>query len=518
MIRRVLSIIQIAILSVLILATRCANYQDVFVAGNIYFTDADCYARMTRVQMCSKHPGLIVRHHEFENFPTGTAPHTTAPLDYLILALSMLLKPFSVHAIDLAGAFISPLLALIGGWFIWWWSANFRYRWVMLALYAISPILVHGTELGRPDHQSLVILLVTIAICAEWNLRAEEGTGAPSKWSIVSGAAWGLAIWTSAYESLVLFLLVLVVIMLQNPKAISATSRRASWLCLAFVIAIALVIERRIPSFSILYYGSLFENWARTIGELKHVSPANPIWLRWCGYLLLVMPLLIWIGFTKSKRTTPLFILALLVATYVLTIWQARWGYFLALIFALAMPSLLEPIQSRAAVWIAFFLSIFPMLRDWDEKLWPNDALQADRLAQRYESAQLRELALSSRSSEVRPFLAPWWLSPEMAYWSGQPGVAGSSHESLPGIEDSARFFVGQDWETVRKLLAKHEVAWVIAYDSERTAQNSAEILGIPLPRQPVCFVLDKTATRAPRFLILSAQNGIAKLYRVASR
>ena len=120
-IRGVLDIIQIAVLSVLILATRCANYQDVFVAGNIYFTDADCYARMTRVQMCSEHPGLIVRDHEFENYPTGTIPHTTAPLDYLILALSIFLKLFSAHTIDLAGVFISPLLALVGGWFIWWW-------------------------------------------------------------------------------------------------------------------------------------------------------------------------------------------------------------------------------------------------------------------------------------------------------------------------------------------------------------------------------------------------------------
>jgi len=46
---------------------------------------ADCYARMTRVEMVSAKPGLIVRHHTFENFPQGTTPHTTAPLDYLIL-------------------------------------------------------------------------------------------------------------------------------------------------------------------------------------------------------------------------------------------------------------------------------------------------------------------------------------------------------------------------------------------------------------------------------------------------
>jgi len=37
----------------------------------------------------------------------------------------------------------------------------------MLLLYAISPILVYGGELRRPDHQSFAMLLVTIANCAE---------------------------------------------------------------------------------------------------------------------------------------------------------------------------------------------------------------------------------------------------------------------------------------------------------------------------------------------------------------
>ena len=527
MIRGTLSVIEIAILSVLILATRCTNYQDVFVAGNIYFTDADCYARMTRVQMCSEHPGLIVRHHDFENFPTGTTPHTTAPLDYLILALSILLKPFTRYALDLAGAFVSPLLALLGGCFLWWWSKRMklRYRWAMLMLYAISPILVHGTELGRPDHQSLLMLLVTIAICAEWSLRAEDGTVTAadrSKWSVVSGVAWGLAIWTSAYESLVLFVLVMVVSPLENANAISAKSRRAGWLCFVLVIVVGVLIERRTPSFSLAHSNSLFQNWARTIGELAHVSPANPIWLRWCGYLLLIIPFLIWISVTKtmhkSKETTPTFVLVLFVATYVLTIWQARWGYFFVLIFALALPRLLEPIKSRTAVWIAFFLSIFPILQDWDEKLWPIEAELADRVAQRNESVQLRDMALSLRSSENRPFLAPWWLSPSITYWSGQPGIAGSSHESLGGITDSARFFLFEDWQKARQILENHQAAWVIAYDSERVAQNSEAILGQAAPPHALCRVLDKTPAQAPPFLIFSAENGTCKLYRTIAR
>jgi hypothetical protein len=104
-----------------------------------------------------------------------------------------------------------------------------------------------------------------------------------------------------------------------------------------------------------------------------------------------------------------------------------------------------------------------------------------------------------------------------MAYWSGQPGVAGSSHESLPGIAESARFFVSQDWETARQVLQNHSVTWLIVYDPERAAQNAAAILGLPVPQTPVCMILDRTPSRAPSFLSFSAQTGAAKLYRVVS-
>ena len=236
------------------------------------------------------------------------------------------------------------------------------------------------------------------------------------------------------------------------------------------------------------------------------------------GYLLLVTPLLIWISVIKtrhkSRETIPTFVLVLLVATYALTVWQARWGYFFVLIFALALPRLLEPIKSPAAVWVAFFLSLFPILRDWDERLWPNEAQVAERAERRNESAQLRDLAISLRSSETRPFLAPWWLSPSIAYWSGQPGIAGSSHESLNGIADSARFFLCEDWQKARQILEIHQTAWVIAYDFERVAQNSEAVLNQSAPEPSMCRVLDRTPAHAPPFLIFAAQNGTFKLYR----
>ncbi|MGH8164087.1 MAG: hypothetical protein ACREP1_07115, partial [Rhodanobacteraceae bacterium] len=178
-------VVEIALLSTLILATRCANFGDVFVDGKVYFVDADCYARMMRARLVAQHPGLVVRHHDFENYPHGTNPHTSAPLDYLIVGLAALLRPFTAQPLDLAGAVVSPLLALLGGWFLWWWSLRmrFRYRWGALLLFALSPILAHGTALGRPDHQNLLIVLTLVALAAEWSLARETSRA----WTIVSG-------------------------------------------------------------------------------------------------------------------------------------------------------------------------------------------------------------------------------------------------------------------------------------------------------------------------------------------
>jgi hypothetical protein len=455
-------------------------------------------------------------------------------LDYLIVALSFLLNPFTKQPLDLAGAFVSPLLALLGGWFLWWWSRRmkFRYRWAMLILYAISPMLVHGTELGRPDHQSLLIVLVAIAICGEWTLEKLRADGSGSEhalasddkrgvlaWAVATAAAWAVSIWVSAYEPLVLFLLLMGTTVVLNRRAVLARDRRAGWILFLVIIAVAFAIEQRVPSFAILQPNGYFKGWTSTIGELAHVAPLNRVWLNWCGFLLLIAPVLIWMAIRRqgngSRRIRGLPIYVLFVATYCLTVWQARWGYFFVLVFVIALPALLEPIKSGVAVWIAFVLSLFPILQDWDERLWPNEAQLATRMEKRIESAQLRDLALTLRSPSSGPFLAPWWLSPSIVYWSGQPGVAGSSHESLKGIEDTAQFFLSQDLEKAREILEKHHVAWVFAYDSDRVAQNSASILDEALPGQPLCRVLERTPSQAPPFLSFFAQNPTCKLYRV---
>jgi hypothetical protein len=512
----VIAIVEIVVLSALILATRCANYREVFVGGEVYFADADCYSRMTRVRMCLEQPGLILRHHSFENFPAGTTPHTTAPLDYLIAALSVMLKPVTARPLDLAGAIISPLLALVTGWFLWWWSrkAGLRYRGALLLLFAVSPILVHGTELGRPDHQSLLIALIAVAVCAEWSLmsRAGEGVGTlrplRHSWSLLSGAAWGLALWVSFYEPLILLAIMVIAQLLAARKTFLSRDRLVGWVVGGAIILLAFAVEQRLP----VWPGNtqIFSNWAATIGELRPVAINDPIWLRWAGLLLIPLPALLWLA-VRRTRTMPVFLAALLLASFALTLWQARWGYFFVLLFALALPACLNLIRSRIAIWVLIVISLFPILKDWDERLWPNEFQTALIAERRSDAIAWREAALQIDG----PFLAPWWWSPPVAYWSGQPGVAGSSHEALAGIEESARFFLAPDPETAKAILSKNKVAWVLVYDADRTVANSALILGSPAPENPLGRVLDRAPSQAPAFLELAAQNPASKLFRV---
>ena len=124
-------------------------------------------------------------------------------------------------------------------------------------------------------------------------------------------------------------------------------------------------------------------------------------------------------------------------------------------------------ILSFTALILAFGLSVLPILQSWDTRLWPNEAVLAHQVERRREAQELRSLGLTLRSSQVHPFLARWTLSPSIAYWSRQPGVAGNSHEALPGTADTARFYLETEFPSAREILRNRQIDWVLSDDPE---------------------------------------------------
>jgi hypothetical protein len=391
-----------------------------------------------------------------------------------------------------------------------------RFRWVLLVLYALSPMLAHGFALGRPDHQSLLITLITIALCAEWSLlllerrplsspasqssALQSWAGSSKCWSIISGASWAIAIWVSLYEPIVLLSLVFAF----RARDMVRRERMIGWIIFAAILATAFLFERRIPQWPNRELAGALKNWSGGIGELSHVSLGNPIWFSWCGWLLLLAPFLFW-----PKRRIPWFLKALLIATFGLTIWQARWAYFFVMIFAMTLPELLLMTRKPVIAAAIFIIALFPITGSWD-RMFADEEL-ARRAENNIEMVELHAIA----SQCDGPFIAPWWFSPALSYWSRQSGVGGSSHESIEGVVETAKIFQTQKAEEVAEILKRHNVRWVVAYDADRVAQNSARILKQPISGDAFCYSLDRRPSDAPPFLRLVAQTGRFKLFRV---
>lgn len=497
----------------LMLATTTAQRENVFVGGRIYFVDADCYARMSRVEQVTRHPLRSLRRHEFENFPAGIATHTTAPLDWLIALLALTLAPFSAQALDLAGAWISPLLGLATLVVLWAWSTRARLpgRHAMLLLFTVSPIVVQAFRLGRPDHQSLLLLLLAAGLAAEWDLWRRPSRRVAAAW----GAAWGLALWVSLYEPLVVFGLLFVLrCALLRRAAFSRAWGIGGGVALG-IFGLGVLFDGWRVSAPSAETAQYFANWSRSIAELGSLPPLSPQFVGWFGWLAPALPFLLAWRYRKTREPQLLALLALVLVTYGLTCWQLRWGCYLALAVAMALPFAFAAVPSRGAAWTLLLLSLLPVARQWDTLLYPGEALAAAQAEQRLDYARLREAAAALVSPARTGLLAPWWLSPPLAYWSGQPCVAGSSHESLGGTADAARFYLATDPAVAREILDRRNVGFVIAYEPSRVLGTSALLLGEPARRRSLGAILYDTPVLAPPWLTMVYSNPFFKIYQV---
>jgi len=533
----------------------CANWRAVFVAppalaagaepvpSFVAFVDGDCYARMSRVQRLAAYPWQTLHTHDFENHPAGTRPHTTLPLDWLILMLAGLLRLTGekAAALDVAGAWVSPLLGVATMFFLWIWSRweQLRFRWAMLGFLAVNPMLAHGFALGRPDHQSLELFTLAVALAAEISLWQQPAPG----WAFLAGAAWAIAIWTSLYEPLVLLAAVALANALFAPAKFWQGERLWGWALGSGILLLALALEGvRVDAPGTGENAALFAAWSRQIGELMSLAPWSPALFHWASWLLPAAPcLLVWTwrrGAAISVEQRPgklaLALALWLLLVWALTCWQVRWAYFLALVMALSLPwqfqALFGAVWIRLAATLAtvvWLLALLPMLGECRQRLDTLRHGSEANFAAARAAESLREVAQFLRRentaspSAPRGILAPWWESPPLAYWSGLPAVGGSSHESLSGNADVARFFLlpAREAAAAKMLLRARQVRWVVADDPERVLPLAAELLQLSLSRlsQPTLGgLLASDPLAAPPFLRLAFANPDLKVYAVA--
>jgi hypothetical protein len=288
-----------------------------------------------------------------------------------------------------------------------------------------------------------------------------------------------------------------------------ARGRRSGWLALAgWVLAGLLVDGWRVawPDPALREY---FTRWSATIGELRHLNPAGLLLWEWIGFLGVVSPVLLWITGREDRRA--LGVLAAVALLFGFTVWQLRWGYFFVLAFAMSLPWQFRAIRRPWIAWVAFAIGLWPLAVSWSRMLFPTVEAQEDQAWRQSSQAALRRIAVKMRGPQRAAFLAPWWMSPQIAYWSRQPGIAGTSHQSLPGTIDSARFYLASNADDAAAILKRREVHWVVAdnasYDAGQRERllavtNAAALLNEPVPEESLALTLAEHPREAPPFLL----------------
>lgn len=445
-----------------------------------YPVEADCYSQLARVQRILHGEGLIQNHFKVENWPEGLVPSTTAPFDYAILLLYAPLALFTKYPLDWAGALISAALwiALVLFW-IFFRSRQFNGigRALLVIGSAALPSFIWATACGRPRHQSLILFLLALGLTAEYE-RWQIGLSPKRLWNIFAGVIWGLACWTSLFEpTLVVVLLVLFNLIVRRRE------NRAFLVSFGVVMLLALLVEGVHIFIPPPEYHEALRRWLETIAEMQGVDFAILVWRM--TFVLLILPVIAWRLLKQpGDRRTDLFLVLLTLVLTFITMFQGRWIYYASLgeLILVVRYCQVMPIRWWRVATVAIFLI---GLADADNQILAIERIQGPP---NQPSPQLEQIARAI--DKPGGIMAPWWLSPGLLYFSGQPIVAGSSHCGISGIVASAEFYATASWIDAERILQKRQVRWVVVYDDQTVyngqqyvyplLNSSRQILGLP--------------------------------------
>lgn len=445
-----------------------------------YMVDADGYTRLIRAQRILNGEGLIQSFHPHENYPAGIVPSTTLPFDLLILATYPVMALWSVEPLDWAGAVSAwlcfpAILALM-----YFWSGRLGWRWearvLLLIGVAVAPGMMWATPFGRPDHQALVLLLLAGALAAElvrWDPQRRDTT----MWAAIGGACWGLALWTSLFEPLILFLLVLGTNLIARRR-----DQHPFLIALGIGVVIAVLLEgahlRAIVASAFSSLGDettrdALGRWSETVGELRPMLKPWSITVN-LALLIWMLPLTLIRLYSKEglKLEHHLLVALTLLLTF-LTLMQSRWFYFgtLGLLLLTALWLHREKVTALrvgalAAIVASWVFSWWAMFDEMSSRL-PNPI-----------NPQVKKLAQLARQPDTGSVIGPYWLSPIFTYYSGRPMVASSSHLTIEGILDTSEFFTTTSWKEANTIMHDRQAGWVLVYEPNKLIPQCLLVTG----------------------------------------
>lgn len=223
--------------------------------------DADAYLRMMRVLDLREGSPWFQDLTTRLAAPEGLVIQWTRPLDILILlpglALERLAGLAPRDALLWSGIAISPVLH-VGAALAAAWGAQAvwpgRAPWYAVLLMVGSPTAATYSVLGRPDHHTLIILLLTLGLGAV--LRAVK-PGGSGRAAAGAGVAFGIGLWVGP-EAMIIAAPTLLAIGLGSLVAADGLglARQGRRLCLAMAatFAVAILVEHTPAEWPIAEY------------------------------------------------------------------------------------------------------------------------------------------------------------------------------------------------------------------------------------------------------------------------
>ncbi len=511
------SVLWICFCACLAIAARCHDVRQVFVNHAIYLNDPGDYARLVRVRgLESAFAGTSAQ----SALDCAPAAAESVPLDFLVLGLKKAIEGFLLfldpnrlsalrgQELDLAGAVVAPLLAFVTCLILGFWARNAAPSHGSAAalpfLFAVSPLLAHATLLGSPTEASLLMAALALALISEF--RAASIVSRP--WMVFGGAMWALALWISWRESVVLIGGLVLIWGVFHPKRLFC-AERWFWL-LAFCLVASCGIAARAGAAN--EPGSILD-LLRNGSSSNEASGVEGV-LGWVGAGVLAAPVLLFVAGRRDRRAWAGLLLLALVGVAGCGR-GAYWFQIACLLFVMALPWMLEVFRRQWVSWGLLIISLWPLASLWDRILYPEDEARQYALQQGMERVLLRDVSLRMRTGPPGKFLAPWWLSPALAYWSGQPALTGAGRLNGPGVLDSARLYLSESPQQAEAIVERVEIRWVVADEPARIVADSRKWLAGEVPEMPIARALMERPHSAAPWLKPVFANQFFKLFLV---